>query len=550
MKPQQLVALILGIIFIAFAVFVRAEVAELPAGELVDRARAAAGEDRHRESIDLYSQGIAEDSTRAAIVAYELARQYTWAEMTDSALYWFDVFLEAHPGDLDARLGQALALAWSGRHADADTAYMEMLDDAADRRNEVLLGLGKVKAWQADYPSAEKYYLEVLETDPDNVEAQIGLAEVTNWTGKNHSATAMFDSVLAGDRTNWEATVGLAYALHWTGKTGEAIRLLGQSSDRPDAALAVSAISSDRSSRGEMTYRYRDNTSDGEFGLLRAMADGWSHYETQFGLDAATGRLTHDLFPQIDRYEVVGTLFHQFNKTFGVMLRPGYQWNRYPSIVPPGKTQANEDFDLVIWDAYLTARRDWLRLDIGTSRSTIDVPIALFNQIYVTTENAGFDWRLSPEVVTNWELRYSDYSDGNQRYDFRQALNFQPKWKPFTHRNNHVVLTQGFQYFNFTEVLNNGYFNPDEYFVLYGGLRLVTDLTNRMRFDIFGRLGSEREAGLDWQAVTALSVALRTRAWSDLYVVAGYDHSDASVASPGGFESHVFYITAEMGLGR
>ncbi|MCZ6767377.1 MAG: hypothetical protein O7D32_10655, partial [bacterium] len=245
MKLQQVVALILGFIFMVFAIYVRAEVPEPPAGELVDQARLAAGNDRHRQSIDLYSQAIAEDSRRAPIVAYELARQYTWAEKTDSALYWFDVFLDAHPDNLDARIGRALALNWGGRHAEADTAYTDMLEDAGDRRNEVLLGLAKVKLWQGDYSSAEKHYIEVLETEPENVEAQIGLAETTNWAGKNHSATAMFDTIRSGDRTNLDATVGLAWALHWTGETGEAIRLLDQNPDNSDVALARTAIESD-----------------------------------------------------------------------------------------------------------------------------------------------------------------------------------------------------------------------------------------------------------------------------------------------------------------
>lgn len=551
MKSQRIVALILGIIFIMFAIFVRAEVPEPPAGALVDQARTAAGDDRHQQSIDLYSQAIAEDSAQAAIVAYELARQYTWVEVTDSALYWFDVFLDAHPGNLDARLGRAMALNWGGRHAEADTAYLAMLEDAGDRRNEVLLGLGKVKAWQGDYPSAEKYYMQVLQTDPGDVDGQIGLAEVTNWEGKNHSATVMFEGVLSSDRTNPEATVGLAWALHWTGETGAAIRLLDQSPPaNSDAAIARAAIANDRTAHGSLTWSHRDNTTDGERDLLRAVAYGWSRYNTQVGFEAAGGRLTNDAFPQIDRNEVVGTFWHQFNSTLGLMLHPGYQWNRYPSIVPPEKTQPTENFNLPIWDVYLTARRDWLRLDIGSTRTTVDVPVAIFNQTYITTENVGFDWRLNPEMITNWEVRYSDYSDGNQRFGVRQGFSWTPKWRPFSSRSNYVVLTQGLQYFNFSEVLNSGYFNPDEYIVLYGGLRLVTDLNDRTRLDVFGRLGSERELGLDWQAVTALSVALHVHAWSDLFFTAGYEHSDASVASPGGFESHVFYISADIGLRR
>ncbi|MCZ6766154.1 MAG: hypothetical protein O7D32_04405, partial [bacterium] len=345
-------------------------------------------------------------------------------------------------------------------------------------------------------------------------------------------------------------TVGLAWALHWTGETGEAIRLLDQNPDNSDVALARTAIESDRRARGLLTYSYRDNNTDGEFSLLRGMAYGWSRYRTQLGFDAAVGRLTNDPFPRIDRTEIVGTLWHQFNSTFGLMLRPGYQWNRYPSIVPPGKTDPTENFDLMIWDAYLTARRDWLRLDIGSARTTLDIPVALYNHIYITGGNVGLDWRLNPQVITDWEVRYSEYSDGNQRFDFQQGFHWTPKWRPFTSRSNYVVLTQGLQYFNFSETLDNGYFDPDEYIVIFGGIRLVTDLSTRTRLDVYGRLGSERQTGLDWQAVSAFGIALRVHARSAVFFTAGYDYNDSSVASPGGFESHAFYITADMGLRR
>ena len=119
MKSQQITALFLGLIFIVLAMYVRAEVPELPAGELVDQARVAASEDHHRESLDLYLHAIAEDSTRAAIVAYELARQYTWAEVTDSALYWFNLFLDANPGD---------------------KAVADFLDDALAKFDEIYAG--------------------------------------------------------------------------------------------------------------------------------------------------------------------------------------------------------------------------------------------------------------------------------------------------------------------------------------------------------------------------------------------------------------------------
>ena len=45
----------------------------------------------------------------------ELGNQYTWADMPDSAIDWYEYYLLEHPDDMDAKLGVGRALAWSDR---------------------------------------------------------------------------------------------------------------------------------------------------------------------------------------------------------------------------------------------------------------------------------------------------------------------------------------------------------------------------------------------------------------------------------------------------
>ena len=98
-------------------------------------------------------------------VAIELAHQYTWAEIPDSAIYWYEYTLLdtllGEPRNLDAELGIARALAWGDRLADSDAYYQKLLAESGDRKNDVLIGWAKTKSWRREYVPAEKMYEEV-----------------------------------------------------------------------------------------------------------------------------------------------------------------------------------------------------------------------------------------------------------------------------------------------------------------------------------------------------------------------------------------------------
>jgi hypothetical protein len=218
--------------------------------------------------------------------------------------------------------------------------------------------------------------------------------------------------------------------------------------------------------------------------------------------------------------------------------------------VPPA-AEAIDDFDLFVWDAYITVTpRDWMRFDAGSFRETMKIHEPLFRRIHVTTENLGLDWRLSHRIATFWQVKYSSYSDGNSRF----AALHRGEWNPpvrLPYDDFHqIVLIEGIDYFDFSKELSNGYFNPSSYVRLYLGLRFVTDIGRRLRLGVEGQFGTERDSGIGWASVGSFDGYLRTHIGGGVYFTAGYYKSGSRLTSPDGFRSEGIYATFDLSRTR
>jgi len=526
--------------------------AEESAGEILSRAREAAAEDRHRDAIDLYLRAVGRDSTLRSAVSLELGHQYTWAEAPDSAIIWYETYLAYKPGDLDAELGIARAMSWDDRLREAEARYASLLAQSGDRKNEVLLGLAKVKAWQEDYGGAEKVYWEVLDTDSTSNDAKLGLGATLNGSGKHREAQTMFDAVLEDDPDNVEAIKGLAEAQLWSGRPDRAIQTLDGAFQRGvrdrDLDETAAAIGRTRDPRGSTAFSYRKNTDDGEIRTVSTSLTWPLGYLTEPGVAYAKSRLHKSGSPDIDRNELTMSIVRRFSDEIAVTAAPGYQFNRFdPVVVPPGSEEVDE-FDLFVWDAYVTVLpRDWARVDAGTSRQTMDIPLPVFKRIHVTTENVGLDWRPRHRLVTYWETQYSDYSDGNSRFAASERVEWMPPLKVRHRPGSSFVLIQGVEYSSFGKQLDNGYFCPPSYFYVYGGLRFVTDLGKKVNVSLDGRLGGEKEDGSEWASVGAFEGALRARVTGRVVLTGGYFKSGSRLDSPDGFRADGFFVSLDYG---
>lgn len=522
------------------------------ATNFLERARDAAANDRHREAIDLYLRAVAQDSLLVATVSVELGHQYTWAEIPDSAILWYGVYLRSHPDDIEARIGIARALSWSDRLTEAESYYAEILADTGERRNEVMLGLAKTNAWQEDYGAAERIYREALALDSTDVDARTGLAETLNWCGKHREAAGVWKALLAEEPRNADAAQGLARADLWRGRPDLAIRTIEtsfangvQSDDLDRLADGIRAM---RRPTGDTGFSYRENTDDGLIRTWRTTAAVPIDYLTEV-TGAYAKSVLHKLgYPDIDRdgFSLGGR--RRFSDKFAATATVGYQWNDFDAVAPGPGDEAVDDFDLFVWDVYATLfPRDWFRVDAGTSREAMDIPLPVFKRIHVTTENIGLDWRVTHRLATFWEAKYSAYSDGNSRAAAVERLEWMSPWRVPAPGRNRVLLLQGVEYSRFAKQPDNGYFSPRSYMYAYGGARFTGDIGRRATLTVDGRIGGEKEYGNDWASVGAIEIALRTRVAEGWSLAAGYFHSGSRLDSPDGFRAEGVYVTLEYG---
>jgi tetratricopeptide (TPR) repeat protein len=525
---------------------------EVTEWDLVYQARVAAENDDHRKSISLYLAAIAKRPLVLSEVAIELAHQYTWAEMPDSAIYWYEYTLLGDPDNLDAKLGIARALAWGDRLHESEAYYDSLLAESGGRRNDVLVGWAKTKSWRRDYVSAERTYRQVLAEDPEHHEARLGLAEVTLWSGRPRRAQLMYEELLADDPGDAEAMKGLAAAQEAAGRPDVALETL--SSAQTDEDFSPERESFDR--RGSIdnsnTLLYRDNTTDGEYRALVILVGVDVANRTRVGVEYTNGRMTQEGRPDIRRHQIAVPMSQRFSEALAINLAPGYQWNGFAPVSIPPATATVDDFNLFVWDAYATVfPADWVRFDIGNSRETLTIPQTVFRQIHLTTNNIGLDWRMSPRVMLFLEPSYRTYSDDNARVAVGQRLEWSPPWLHLPIKDYNVVtLFQTLEYLSFQKQLSHGYFDPSDYVQLTGGARLVTDIGKRVRFMVSGALGSEKQEALDWATTGAFETELQFKIGGNGYLKAGYVHSGSRLRAADGFRAKGFYITLDFYIPR
>ncbi len=119
------------------------------AWEYVNKARAAATANRHKDSIRWYLEAVAQHPSLRINLAREIAYQYSRNDEPDSALTWYKTSLAFYPGDVESHLGMARALSRSGRSKEALAYYRAILPVCEKLPLDVRLEIDRVAAWVA-----------------------------------------------------------------------------------------------------------------------------------------------------------------------------------------------------------------------------------------------------------------------------------------------------------------------------------------------------------------------------------------------------------------
>ena len=206
---------VIKVIFIICTLFIALSQIDLQAreeaiGSVLKRAREEAAADGHTEAIRLYFKAIRLDTTLSRELGKEIGLQYTWSDKADSAIIWFDKYLEIHPEDIDAMMGLARALSWANKNRESLRLYRKITrkyPDALDAR----VGEARVVSWLDNNLEAEVLYRQIIRKHPDNLEAALGLARVVNWQGRYREAIRLYDEILGKHPDCNDALKGLTF---------------------------------------------------------------------------------------------------------------------------------------------------------------------------------------------------------------------------------------------------------------------------------------------------------------------------------------------------
>ncbi len=474
-----------------------------------DSARVYAGDDRHRDAIRLYKRAIALYPPMTDDLAVELGHQYTWAEVPDSAMMWYQAALRAHPNDPEARIG-----------------------------------IARLTSWKDDQDAARRIYQGVLADDPDNLGARLGLAQATNWSGRHREAADLYTGIIADHPDNLEAREGLARATAWMGRPDRARELAA------DSAYALPSVTADldhdRAPGGSYTYEQNKDSDDVHRYKHTVRASMSTDDMTRLGAEYGHGKFTQPSRPDVSRNGIAAVLDRRFSASAAVHAALGYQWNSYDRSALGPQSYWQDDFNLPTLDSYVTVTpRDWTRMDFSLYHGSFENPDAIYRGISLTELGAGLDQRLRTNLLWASSTDVTWYSDVNTRFGIGTRAEWQPFWRMPIDMKHRFTSTTGVSYFGYQHTKDNGYYDPNAYWSIYEQVALDMTIAPPLRAHIAGRLSLENENHGDWFTAGSFEASASWAVWRGLGLTAGYYKSDSRVTSREGYQADGFYITVD-----
>lgn len=172
--------------------------------------------------------------------------ELVWAEVDSllarrdygAAIARMEVYLEAHPEDLDVARERARTLANAGRPAAARAAYEDLVRRAGSPSDR--LALARLLRDAGDVDAAVEVYRDLLAARPNDARLRHELAELYLWAERYDQAVVELRRLVAAAPQNGRYRLDLARALYWNDEP-EAARtvLAGMTPDSPVAAEAA-----------------------------------------------------------------------------------------------------------------------------------------------------------------------------------------------------------------------------------------------------------------------------------------------------------------------
>lgn len=372
------------------------------------------------------------------------------------ALALYDEILAASPDDVHALLNSGKLLSWDRKYDEAIARYDRAL--AKEPGNaDVLLERGKVLLWSRRYDEAVVAFDKVLRINPKEPWALCGTAQAYAWRGRGKEARPFYERALAAQPGMKEAQLGLAYQDLADGDTSTALAranaLKASDPKDPDVIeldkqvrrarapwIQVGWDGADDSDENRMnTYR-----AEGGFALPARMDLRFGYAHSDLDGPAATGLDSEGTADAL--YGVLGWQPRAGNRG---ELRLGA--SRLTDDAGNERTVGiggiSYQFPMGAWTGRAAIARD----------PFLYSPRILANEIDVTSATFGAYGMVSPHVRLDANVAYGDFSDGNGRTGASTGA-----WYVWTWPRRSLSLGGMARYLDFSEDLDNGYFDPQD----------------------------------------------------------------------------------------
>lgn len=458
---------------------------------LVGAARQAAGQTRNAEAATLFERAFAIMPGRRRELLREYAEQVLYAGQPLRAIPLFEEILQradlAGKERRDAQLGLARALAWSGQQKLAIPVFSEII--AGNPKDvEALIGRGNAQNDITEHRVALTDFETVLALQSGNVEAIRGAATAERSMGLPRAALARLEPLLArGDRHPTTLFIA-AQARREMGRPDlaetYAQAVLAQKPGDTGAMALLEQIRLERRPLTRIETWYANRSDDLSIWSLQASHElTFNNGLTKIGPQTRFMRYHGEGFPSVDMYSIGISGLHRFNDL--VELKSSLFLN-VEDETRRNRLDGESDQDVTFTHETMLSLipSDVLRFDLNLARRYADENSrSIVNDILA--DDFGVTVHVTPDNATRLSAQaiFSHYSDGNERVWGQAEIA-----KRFT-ANPYFWLGARYTAFDFKEVVDNGYWNPDRYQSLEATLHFYGPLAERWWFDVQGAAG-------------------------------------------------------------
>ncbi len=489
------------------------------AGEEAFQAGEAAFRAGDTRAAEAHYRRAVEENPAHVEAMLALAKVVSWHDRLEESISIYERALEVDPGNLKGRLGLAIVEAWTADFRRATSLYEGILAEHPGHR-EATLGLARTRAWAGDTTGAIDLYWELLDEDAGDVEARNGLAQALSWQGRLDEALALYDETLARHPDDAEALAGRARILLWQGRSPQAWEAAGEAAKVHPGHREVVKIreaieerfASEVSASAGVMHDSDKNAIDTQSAVFTltpgppaALAFSYTRFDASQPCGAAlfasspcdrtdpNSSVPAQAFPN----KRLASRLETFRAQSSLRVRPDLSLS-----AGAGLERIDRERDEASLKGTASVGIDY-RLDDdwsfsgSLSRETFAATaLTLDRGVGLAAATASAAWTPTGAVGTRFTVQRADFSDGNDR----DLLAAYARWSLAIARRPRVALTANGRYLAYGEPeagRENGYFAPDRFEAIVGGVELSDRIGRRIGWSASGTLGKQRVRALD-----------------------------------------------------